>query len=211
MSEGSGLRERKKAETRSTIRQAVLLLALRQGIEHVTVEQVAAEADVSVRTFHNYFSSKTEALTEAWRDELEIYVDALRERPRDESILTSLEHVLSSIVARMGQRPGRAAASADLLGSGVAILWQRSALLSEAVRLITNVVAERTGTDATTDIYPHLVTEAAISALTTTFQFAPAATSAEREQLLHRSFALLRAGLQDPQKRSEVTGLQRQP
>jgi hypothetical protein len=74
--------------------------------------------------------------------------------------------------------------------------WQRSALLEEAVRLITDVVAERTGTDATTDVYPHLVTSAAISVITTTFQFAPVATSAEREALLRRSFALLRAGLQ---------------
>jgi len=196
MHEPNGLRERKKTETRTAIRQAVLLLALQRGIEDVTVEQIAVEANVSVRTFHNYFGSKTEALAEAWRDELGVYVEALRERPRDEPILASLEHVLSSIVARMGQRPGSNGAPVDLLRSGVAILWQRSALVDEAVRLITDVVAQRTGTDATTDIYPHLVTEAAISALTTTVHFAPIATPAERERHLHRSFALLRAGLQ---------------
>ncbi len=196
MHEATGLRERKKVETRTAIRQAVLLLALQRGIENVTVEQVAAEANVSVRTFHNYFGSKTEALTEAWRDELEVYVDALRERPRDEPILASLEHVLSMIVARMGQRPRGVTGPEDLVRSGLALPWQRSALLDEAVRLITDVVAERTGTDASSDIYPHLVTSAAISAITTTFQFAPAVTSAERESLLHRSFVLLRAGLQ---------------
>lgn len=167
------------------------------GIEDVTVEQIAAEANVSVRTFHNYFGSKTEALTEPWRDELEVYIDELRDRPRDESILTSLEHVLSTIVARMGRRPRGVAEPGDLMRAGVAIPWQRSGLLDEAVRLITEVVAERTGTDAKSDFYPHLVTSAAISAITTTFGFAPAATPAERELLLHRAFALLRAGLQD--------------
>jgi MftR C-terminal domain len=95
----------------------------------------------------------------------------------------------------MGQRPGGASAPVDLLLARVAIPWQRSELLDEAVRLITDVVAERTGTDAGTDIYPHLVTAAAISAITTTFQFAPVATSVERELLLRRSFALLRTGL----------------
>ena len=193
--EATGLRERKKAETRMAIRQAVLLLALQHDIEDVTVEQIAAEANVSVRTFHNYFGSKTEALTEAWRDELEVYVDALRDRPRDEPILASLEYVLSAVVTRMGQHPRGATAPEDLLRSGVAMPWQRSALLDEAVRLITDVVAERTGTDAKTDVYPHLVTSAAISVITTTFQFAPLATPAEREALLRRSFALLRAGL----------------
>jgi AcrR family transcriptional regulator len=195
--EATGLRERKKAETRTAIRQAVLLLALQRGIEDVTVEQIAAEANVSVRTFHNYFGSKTEALTEAWRDELEVYVDALRGRPRGEPILASLEHVLSMIVNRIGQRRRGVAAPVDPLQSGVTIPWQRSALLDEAVRLITEVVAERTDTDAKSDIYPHLVTSAAISAIATTFEFAPLATATERELLLHRSFALLRAGLQD--------------
>ena len=211
MDEVTGLRERKKAETRAAIRQAALLLALQRGIDDVTVEQIAAEADVSVRTFHNYFGSKTEALTEAWRDELEIYVDALRERPPDEPILDSLEHVLSSIMARVDQRPGGVAAPVDLLRTGVAVVWQRSALLGEAIRLITDVVAERTGTDATTDIYPHLVTEAAVATLTTTVQFAPTASPAERERLLHRSFALLRSGLRDTPKPSPPAHAHRQP
>lgn len=201
MNDTTGLRERKKAETRTAIRQAVLLLALQHGIEDVTVEQIAAEADVSVRTFHNYFSSKTEALTEAWREELEVYVDALRDRPRDEPILASLEHVLSVVVARMGQRPRGIADPVDLLRPSMTIPRQRSALLDEAVGLITEVVAERTGTDAETDVYPHLVTAAAISVITTVFQVAPAATSAEHDQLLHRSFALLRAGLQKKEAR----------
>jgi AcrR family transcriptional regulator len=206
MDETTGLRERKKAETRTAIRRAVLLLALQQGIEQVTVEQIAAEANVSVRTFHNYYGSKTEALTEAWRDELEIHVDALRERPPGEPILTSLEHVLSEIVARFDDRPGGEAAPVGLLRSGVAILWQRSALLNEAVRIITDVVAERTGTDAERDIYPHLVTEAGISVLTTILQVAPAAPAAERERMLHHAFALLRSGLQEPGSRPAPTG-----
>lgn len=198
MHETTGLRERKKAETRTAIREAVLLLALQDEIEHVTVEQIAAEANVSVRTFHNYFGSKTEALTEAWREELGIYVDALRERPRDESILDSLEHVLSSAVSGRGGQPGSIPAPVDRLHAVVTVLSQRSGLLGEAVRLITDTIAERTGTDARTDIYPHLVTETAIAALMTTVRFEPGATTVERERLLHRSFALLRAGLPEP-------------
>lgn len=202
MGQSGGLRERKKAETRAAIRQAVLSLALQRGLDDVTTDEVAAAANVSVRTFHNYFGSKEEALLEAWRLELQVHVDALRDRPADEPILVSLEHVLRDITTRIGRRPREATDHVDLLRAAVAMPHQRSALLDEAVRLVTEVVAQRTGTDPRKDVYPHLVTAAAISATLTTFQFAPAsASTTQRQRLLRRTFELLRSGLQPPPRR----------
>ena len=108
MDETTGLRERKKAQTRSAISTAVMLLALDRGLDAVTVDDIAAAANVSVRTFHNYFGSKEEALIAAWRSEFEVHLDELRARPADEPILVSLEHVLAGI-ARTDRRasPGR--------------------------------------------------------------------------------------------------------
>jgi hypothetical protein len=70
-------------------------------------------------------------------------------------------------------------------------------LLDEAVRMVTDIVAARTGTDTATDIYPHLVTAAAITATVTAFQFAPTCAPGDQgpEYFIHESFALLRAGL----------------
>jgi AcrR family transcriptional regulator len=200
MNDSHGLRERKKAETRVAIQQAVLLLALGRGLDAVTADEIAAAANVSVRTFHNYFGSKEEALVTAWVMVFEVYVDALRNRPADEPILDALEHVFGEIASQIEERPGQAESYVDLLWTSVAMARYRSVLLDEAIRMVTDVVAARTGTDAATDVYPHLVTAAAISAMVTAYQFTPVSkTAGDRQRLLRQTFALLRSGLQRAQ------------
>jgi AcrR family transcriptional regulator len=53
-----GLRERKKAKTRATIRTEAFRLFRQQGFQATTVEQVAAAAEVSPATFFRYFPTK---------------------------------------------------------------------------------------------------------------------------------------------------------
>ena len=57
-----GLRDRKRLETRHRIAEAARSLALEQDIDHTTIEQIAARAEVSPRTFFNYFESKEDAV-----------------------------------------------------------------------------------------------------------------------------------------------------
>lgn len=56
------LRERKRAETWSTIHLAAAGLTLEKGLAYVTVEAIAEQANVSSRTFFNYFSTKEDAI-----------------------------------------------------------------------------------------------------------------------------------------------------
>lgn len=58
MNQFPNMRERKKERTRRALVDAAVDLCIRQGYEDTTVEQIAAAADVSPRTFSRYFATK---------------------------------------------------------------------------------------------------------------------------------------------------------
>ncbi len=59
---GMGLRERKRIATRRAIELAVLQLAAERGFDRVTIDDIGHAAEISPRTFFNYFATKDEAL-----------------------------------------------------------------------------------------------------------------------------------------------------
>jgi AcrR family transcriptional regulator len=61
-SENLGLRDRKRIETRERLERCAVTLVMRDGIEHATVDAISELADVSPRTFFNYFDSKEDAI-----------------------------------------------------------------------------------------------------------------------------------------------------
>jgi AcrR family transcriptional regulator len=81
-----GLRERKKLATRREIGFAAIRLAVQHGLENVTVEDIAAAANVSPRTFSNYFASKLEAISAVGLDRAALIGATLCERPADEPL-----------------------------------------------------------------------------------------------------------------------------
>ena len=72
-----GLRERKRLATRREIQRAVLTLCAQRSIDKVTIDEISRVAEISPRTFFNYFASKDSALV---GDELELACDADIER-----------------------------------------------------------------------------------------------------------------------------------
>lgn len=107
MQETTGLRERKKAATRLALHEAALRLAAEQGLERITVEAIADAANVSRRTFSNYFSSKEEALFHGDTARLRRMLDVLHERPADEPPWTALSAAALHLAAEVYDDPAR--------------------------------------------------------------------------------------------------------
>lgn len=58
----SGLRDRKRLQKRQRIEAAAVELVLRDGWEAATVEAISERAEVSARTFFNYYANKESAV-----------------------------------------------------------------------------------------------------------------------------------------------------
>ncbi|MBF4136863.1 TetR/AcrR family transcriptional regulator [Streptomyces albidoflavus] len=80
-----GLRERKKAATRQAVHEAAMRLTRAHGLDHVTVEAIADAAGISRRTFSNYFAGKEDALLYGKEQYIQRLLDAVRDRPAEES------------------------------------------------------------------------------------------------------------------------------
>lgn len=196
----TGLRERKKQQTRQALSWTALRLSVERGLENVRVEDIAAEVGVSPRTFNNYFSSKYEAIVSRHVDRVRQAADALRARPADEPLW---EAVTGAVLERFGGEDRRPDPEWT---AGVRLLLAEPSLQGEFLRgsaaaenEFAVAVAERTGTDPGRDLYPAVAAGAVHAAVRAAMdRWLTADPPVPIPPLLREALRLLAAGLAEP-------------
>jgi AcrR family transcriptional regulator len=210
-----GRRERKKQATRAALSEAAVRLSLEHGVENVTVEQIADEADVALRTFFNYFSSKEEAVVAGDAARGEMLVERFRVRPDSESVLTALR---VAVLAHVDDLTGEGEMDAlRMMRRSPSLLPHQLAVYAAGERAMAVAVAERIGelgpegpddegfgTDRPVGLYPALVAASVMAGMRVGMQrWTDASAGGTRDlaalhQLVGEVFDRLARGLDDP-------------
>jgi AcrR family transcriptional regulator len=200
----TGLRERKKVDTRRALSDAALTLAFERGLDGVTREDIAELAGVSLRTFNNYFGNKYEALAYRQVQRMERSLAVFRERPVDEPLWSAIaEAVLEPLTAEGVAEVAPTRKQLSVIRTVVLVPETRLAMFKTLFADWVEAIAERTGTDPERDMYPRMVAgvmgaiaEAAMDAYAMADPPVPITT------LIRKGFAAVAAGLPVPTTRT---------
>jgi AcrR family transcriptional regulator len=209
MNAQTGLRERKKEQTRQLIAATARRLFAERGFDGVTVAEIARAADVAEKTVFNYFPTKEDLFysrLEAFEEEL---LEAVRGRAPGESVIAAFRTFI------MRQRGvfnlGDDEASEQLrtitrvITESPALLAREREVLGRYTEALAALIAEETGTDAGA-VEPRVVAAALIGIHRSLIDYVrrrtlAGASAAEiaREVRLEtkRAFARLERGLGD--------------
>lgn len=118
----SGVRERKRRETLRRITDAGVCLFIKKGFDGTTVEEIAASAGISRRTFFHYFESKDDILLSLQSNVGEMFAAEVRRAPPGSSPFELVRDAALSVCASI---PGDDMLAIDRLMRGSASVQAR--------------------------------------------------------------------------------------
>jgi AcrR family transcriptional regulator len=190
----NGLRERKKARTREAIIDAALDLFASKGFEATTIEDIAAAADVSPRTFFRYFESKVDlvmARNEAHGDKIGPLIVA---RPASEGPLEALRQVIQQTMCELLADPSVVRELQVMMSTPTLRNRAREHFYEEEAELVS-AFAARLGTDDA-DLTANVMAGAAAATIWTVIErWLAEGTEVERlAPMIDEAFTLLEQG-----------------
>jgi AcrR family transcriptional regulator len=145
----TGLRERKKQQTRELIAETARRLFADRGFDRVSVAEVARAADVSQQTVFNYFPRKEDLVY--WRLETfeEELLTTVREREPGEPVLAAFTRFLSRPRGLLGKQDpearDRLAALTTMILDSPALLAREQQILAGYTDSLAALIAEEQG------------------------------------------------------------------
>jgi len=193
-----GRRDRKKQQTRSALMAAALRLVDERGFDRVTVEEISEAADVSPRTFFNYFATKEDALI---GDPL-VEGAELRERML---AMTPGVPVIGALLLAMGPAIEQIQADREVWMLRLRVIMNNPALLpvlfsrgATTEQEYIETIAARVGV-GTDHVFPALMASVTGAAFRTAMmRWAAVGGTRTLSDFVHEAFGLLAGGLTDP-------------
>jgi AcrR family transcriptional regulator len=152
-----GLRERKKLATRAALHEAALRLVADRGLDGVSVEDIAERADVSPRTFFNYFSSKDDAVIGLDPEGPRRQAEAFAQRPDAETPVEAMRAMARTQAVEMASDPELWPLRLQVIEKHPSLAGRLAVAFGESERVLAEAVAERTGTRPGEHTYPVLL------------------------------------------------------
>ena len=160
-----GRRERKKQETRRSLRDNALRLFALQGFERTTIQDITEAADVAPRTFFLHFASKEDVLLADARERGAAFEAALAAQPAAASPLQSVAGALHALMDGVGVDHDELMLRARLMEEAPSVLARNLEQYTAFEDLIAADAAGRLGLDHHRDTYPVLLGAATMTAL----------------------------------------------
>jgi AcrR family transcriptional regulator len=209
-----GLRERKKLATRRALRRVALDLVAERGFSHVTVEDIAEAADVSPRTFFNYFPSKEAALFGADPDRVAALREGVVRAAPGGTALEALRAVMADDaravaddLSDLGGDPAGWLRRIKQARTDPHLRAAHAAQMAMLERAIAEGLAERLGADPEHDPYPALLAATAAGVLRAGIMFwAGSGGTVPLDRLVDLGFQALADGLPERCDLRHVTG-----
>ncbi|MFE5581278.1 TetR/AcrR family transcriptional regulator [Kitasatospora sp. NPDC056531] len=142
-----GLRERKKRQTRQRISEAALGLFVARGFDNVTIAEVAAAADVSVKTLYNYFEAKEDLVLPPDEASPQRLADIVRARQPGESAARAVLGRLRDELRRRDRKVGLTAGFGpvfEMMRAAPTLTARLEDLGRQMTDALTTVLAEET-------------------------------------------------------------------
>jgi AcrR family transcriptional regulator len=152
MSMPSDRRSRKRLATRQGISIVATRLFLERGFDHVTVDEIAAAADVGRMTVFNHFPRKEDMFFDRDEEGREILRDALRQRDLSVTPIETLRLLAHRLVAEQSPLVRFTAAGQGFIETieGSEILKGRArAIRDELAQEVTAALSECAGREST--------------------------------------------------------------
>ncbi|MEO3787760.1 TetR/AcrR family transcriptional regulator [Actinocorallia sp. B10E7] len=148
------LRERKKEATRRALSLAAVELALEHGPENVRVEDIAAAAGVSPRTYNNYFPSREAAICAVPIARNQLLGERLRARPAEEPLD---EACVGAVLEHYRDQSTPDQRIMKMIFCNPALHGEFHRNHKAATAPLVEAIAERCGVDPEHDLFPSLL------------------------------------------------------